>query len=321
AVLFGQLLSALTLSALKFAVVRRVPALAAALLMLAGLTTTAMAGPIGLYLGWFAVGCSAGVLMFLGTVSAAHYRNTTFAFSMRLGVVLCLAGSIAAGLLISQAMVSYSSLLTALLLIFSLPLTLGLLLYDPVTSVAKPVDDGRKHQWQAPQILGLVALFILFIGQIGFLAYVVQGAIDRGMTITESTSAVVAMKIVAGLWLTGIAVYAAAKKRRHRLLELGILLAISLGIASQTTTPLIFLLSLLTFEIAFNTLSARFQATLANVNRHVAGQWLTGTLLLGAAFGPPLYGAAIGANLGVYFIVLALCSTIIPAIWAKFHEA
>ena len=194
-------------------------------------------------------------------------------------------------------------------------------LYDPATSVAKPIDESREHQRHASQILGLIALFILFLGQTGFLAYVIQGAIDRGMTIAESTSAVAAMKIVAGLWLTGIAVYGAAKERRHRLLELGILLAISLGFASQTTIPLILLLSLLTFEIAFNTLSARFQATLANTNRYVAGQWLTGTLLMGAAFGPPLYGAAIGANLGFYFILLALSSAIIPAIWAKACEA
>lgn len=321
AILLGQLLSSLALPALKISVVRRVPALGAALLMLAGLMTAAMAGPVGLYLGWFVVGSSAGILMFLGTVSAAHYRNTTFAFSMRLGVVLCLAGSIAAGLMISQALVSYSSLLTALLLIFSPLLILGLLLYDPVTSDAKPVDNGRRHQWRLSQILGLIALFILFLGQTGFLAYVVQGAIDRGMTITESTWAIALVKIVAGFWLTGIAVYGAAEGRRHRLFELGILLAISLGVASQTTIPLIFLLSLLTFEIAFNTLSARFQAALADANRHVAGQWLTGSLLLGAALGPPLYGATIGANLGSYFILLALCSAIIPAVWAKFCKA
>ncbi|MGI9492926.1 MAG: hypothetical protein ACR2QF_11060 [Geminicoccaceae bacterium] len=320
AILLGQLLSSLTLPTLKITVVRRMPAFGAALLLLAGLAMTTTTGPIGLYLGWFVVGCSAGVLMFLGTVSAAHYRNTTFAFSMRLSVVLCLAGSMIAGLLISQALGSYSALLTMLLLIFSLLLTLGLLLYDPVTRVAKPIDEGRARRWHTPQILGLIALFILFIGQTGFLAYVAQGAIDRGMTIAESIWAIVAMKIVAGIWLAGNAIHGAANGRRHRLLEFGILLAISLCVASQTTMPLILLLSLLTFEIAFNTLSARFQAALANANRHVAGQWLTATLLMGAAFGPPLYGAAIGANLGFYFILFALCSAIIPAIWAKVCE-
>ena len=129
AILLGQLLSSITLPALKITIVRRVLAFGAALLLLAGLSMTTMASSVSLYIGWFLVGGSAGVLMFLGTVSAAHYRNTTFAFSMRLGVVLCLAGSIIAGLLISQALVSNSSLLLALLLIFSLLLTVGLFLY------------------------------------------------------------------------------------------------------------------------------------------------------------------------------------------------
>lgn len=320
-ILIGKLASSLALPVLKVSVVRVTVAFCAALLMLTGLLTTLAATSLGLYLGWFLVGISSGILMYLGTVSASHFSNTTFAFSLRLGVVLCLAGaSIASLLLIDQALVSYRSFLMALLLIFSLLLTLGLVLYNPTTNHAKPADIGRKHQWRLSQILGLIALFVLFLGQTGFLAYVVQETIDRGMTIAESIWAIVAMKIVAGIWLAGNAVHGAANGRRHRLLEFGILLAVSLGVASQTTTPLILLLSLMTFEIAFNTLSARFQATLANANRHIAGQWLTATLLMGAAFGPPLYGAAIGANLGFYFIFFALCSTIIPAVWAKLYE-
>lgn len=317
AILFGQLLSSLALPMLKISIVHRISAFGAVTLSLLGLAITTLAGSIGLYLGWCLVGSSCGVLMYLGTVSASHYRRTTFAFSLRLGVVLILAGSTASGLVGNNALVSYQSFLTTLFLIFSLICAVGLLLYSPITPDDKPAKQGHDHHWHAPQMMGLIALFILFVGQTGFLAYVVQGAVDRGMTLADSTWAIATMKILAGVWLVIVANLRLQTEKKPRFFEFGALLAIGVAIASYTVVPVIFFLSLLSFEIAFNTLSARFQAKVADTNRLLAGLWLTATILLGAACGPPLHGAAIDAGLTYYFLLLAICSAAIPAIWVK----
>lgn len=317
AILLGQLSSSLALPMLKVSVVHRISAFCAVFLLLLGLTITTLAGSISLYLGWCLVGSSCGVLMYLGTVSASHYRRTTFAFSLRLGVVLILAGSTAGGLVGSNALVSYQSFLTTLFLIFGLICAVGLMLYSPTTHDVRVATQGQHHHWHAPQMLGLLALFILFVGQTGFLAYVVQGAVNRGMTLAESTWAIATMKILAGLWLVIVANLRLQTEKKPRFLEFGALLAVGVAIASYTVVPVIFFLSLLSFEIAFNTLSARFQAKVAETNRLLAGLWLTATILLGAACGPPLHGAAIDAGVTYYFLLLAICSAVFPAIWAK----
>lgn len=320
AILVGQLMSSLTLPFLKISIVSRPLALAATLLLLTGLTTTALNNSASLYLGWWLVGISCGVLMYLGTASAAHYGRTTFAFSLRLGVVLILAGSVASGLLIGNALTSYHSFLTVLFLTFGLISVVGLVLYSPIALDIKTATQGQERRWHTPQITGLLTLYVLFVGLAGFLAYVAQGAIDRGMTFGDTTLAIAAMKILAGIWLI-VANLRLGANLRQRFLAIGVILAISVALAADTRDPIVFFLSLLSIEITFNTLSARFQAKFAEANRAFAGQWLTGTILLGAACGPPLLGAAIGADLTIFFVLLATGSALLPAIWARAYTA
>lgn len=319
AILIGQLVSSLTLPLLKISIVSRPLALAATILLLLGLTTTALNSSIGLYLGWCLVGVSCGVLMYLGTASAAHYSQTRFAFSLRLGVVLILAGLVAGGLLVSDALTSYHSFLTVLFLTFGVICIVGLVLYRSIALDIERTKDDQKRLWRTPQITGLLTFYVMFVGLAGFLAYVAQGAVDRGMTFADTALAIASMKILAGIWLV-VANLRHGSNLRHRFLEIGVVLAISLAIVSNAREPIVFFLSLLIIEITFNTLSARFQAHFAEANRAFAGQWLTGTILLGAACGPPLFGAAIGADLTIYFLSLAMASALIPAIWARAYS-
>lgn len=318
-IIIGQLLASLILPILRISIVSRSFVTVVVVLLLLGLSTTAFNSSICLYTGWCLVGMSCGVLMYIGTVSASHYRRTTLAFSLRLGLVLVLAGSATFGLLASNALVSYQAFLTIFLLICSLLCITGVMLYSPIELDIKTTVQGQEHQWTYSQITGLLTIYILFVGLAGFLAYVAHGAIDRGMAFVDAAMAIAAVKIIAGIWLF-VANRKLETKLRQRFLEIGIVLSIGLALVSGSREPIFFFLSLLIVEIAFNTLSASFQAAFAEANRSFAGQWLTGTFLLGAACGPPLQGAAVGADLTLVFTILAMGTAFIPAIWVRANK-
>ena len=88
-------------------------------------------------------------------------------------------------------------------------------------------------------------------------------------------------------------------------------------LVATTEDVLVFFLGLLGFEVGLNLLSARLQAALAMAGPQFAGKWLTATILLGAAVGPPLHGAALGLGSGLYFLVFALLSAFLPYAWWK----
>ena len=317
AILFGQLLTSLALPILRIATIQRLPATGISMLLVLGLWITVFDRPTTLFAGWFMVGGSAGVLMYLGTSSASHYRNTTLAFSLRLAIVLILAGALTAALVLGGSLGSYPSFLTTVSAVFCCLLMTGLFLYRPVLISVQPATRRGSGNMQNGALLGFALIFFLFVGQSGFLAYVVQNAIDRGISASEATWSIVAMKIAAGLSLFVMALRSRNRTGQGRLLAIGASLAFALLLAAGTTILAVFLFSLLVYEIAFNMLSARFQAKLADGNRHLAGQWLTGTILLGAAIGPPMHGAAINADLGGCFLFLAAISAVLPGIWVR----
>ena len=317
ATLLGQLLSSSILPILNIHCVRTIPAIGAVLLLLLGLIVTAQETMWSYYLGWFLVGNSCGILLYLGTVSASNYRHTTFAFSMRLGVVLILAGLMVGVLIASNATVSYQSLLMVLILAFGFICLIGLITYRPVMPPSGSAMQNESCRWEGPQRFGLGGLFVLFVGQVGFLAYVFQEAIERGMPLVDSTWSVAGMKFLAGIWLIVLASCNFSGGRHSHFLSLGILIAIGIATASYVTNFAVFLVSLLIFEIAFTMLTSRFMAKLAESNRQLAGPWLTAIVLLGAACGPPLNGIAISSDLGTYFLVLAMGSSFAPALWHR----
>jgi hypothetical protein len=125
------------------------------------------------------------------------------------------------------------------------------------------------------------------------------------------------MKLGAGVALLSIARLGLRVRGRRRFMELGGLLAICVSVVSATQDPVVFFLGLFGFEIGLNLLSARLQAALASVAPQFAGQWLTGTVLLGAALGPPLNGVALERDFGIYFLAFAVLSAFLPVLWSK----
>lgn len=317
ATMAGQLLVSLALPAFKVQTLRRSAATGSAGLLLAGLVLTVSGGSGPLFLGWFVIGGCCGLFLYLGTSTAAVSSRPTFAFSLRLGAVLLLAGSVAGALQATGVLTSYVSLSVALCLAFAAAQAIGIALYRPLAPKASPMQEGRGQDPRGARLPGLAVVFLLFVGQAGFLAYVLQNATARGMALGETAWALAAMKIGAGLALLLIARLGLQQHQRQRFLELGALLAVSILVISMTRNPLVFFLGLFGLEIALNLLSARLQAAVALAAPRFAGRWLTGTVLLGAAVGPPLHGAALSFGTQAYFLAFAGLSAFLPFLWWK----
>lgn len=317
AVLLGQLSTSLVLPALAVRVATRGLAIAVALVLLLGLGASALGGVTALFLGWLVIGGCCGVLQYLGVVTASIDPRPAFAFSLRLSIVLILAGAVVGVLQAAHVFASYLSTIASLGAVFSVVLVAGIALYRPRPISTDSAGQKRSDRPASRAFIGLGTVYLLFVGQTGFLAYAVQGAVERGMAIGETAWAVAAMKIVTGAWLLYIAQTGLQNTARPRFLELGGLLAVSIVIVSYTGRLPGFFLGLIAFEIAFNTLVPRLQAKVVSAAPQFTGRWLTAAILLGAASGPPLHGAAISAGAGTYFVYFAVLSALLPSLWAK----
>ena len=94
ALLLGQLLTCLVPPTLNVTRIRTGHAAGISALLLAGLFLGGTSNFATLLVSWFLIGGCCGILQYLGTVAAAHYPRPSFAFSLRLGIVLLLAGAV-----------------------------------------------------------------------------------------------------------------------------------------------------------------------------------------------------------------------------------
>lgn len=81
-----------------------------------------------------------------------------------------------------------------------------------------------------------------------------------------------------------------------------------------------FFVGFLLWELALNVLSARLQSNVVAANPGNAGVWITCAILLGAATGPIVHGAAIGGGIAPAFIAYAALSGLFPFFWAWTRE-
>jgi len=311
AVLLGQFVMALILPLLDVRVIARGPAIAVAVVLLLGLGLSGLDGMAGLLAGWFVVGICCGGLQYLGTITAATHSRPAFAFPIRLGVVLCLAGVAAGALQWTASLASYGQMLVVLLAVFGLVLLVGVALHRPIEPPRRIQEKDAQAGTLKYVALGIV--FVLFVGQSGLLAYAVQGATSRGIVFSDASWALALMKITAGLCLLMLARKGLQNRENPRFVELGILLAASNWIVATSSGLPAFFAGLLGLEIAFNLLSARLQARVADIAPFFGGQWLVATMLLGAASGPALHGLAIRLDADGAFTVFAMLSAMIPA--------
>jgi hypothetical protein len=318
AMLLGQLSGSLALPALKIRTVRHDVAIIAAIILLVGLAISSSNQLVMILIGWFLAGQCCGTLMYLGTIVASQFPRKSFAFSFRLAIVLILAGSVSSLLQATKAFTSYRALLFELILILVPILICGIMLHRPAVEERTKVEFAEGNSWTMRQFSGLATVYFFFVGQTGFLAYVVQQALAREMNLNDTVWSLAAVKVAAGMWLAGVAFLEFGKQRKERFLSVGVVLISAMLTVSYTLSIVVFFVALLVFEITLNALSAGLQAAVVAARPQFAGQWLTGVILLGAATGPPLNGLAISSGLAGIFLVISLLSALAPIIWRQF---
>jgi predicted MFS family arabinose efflux permease len=315
AVLVGQLLAALSLPAIRIRIVGRPSAMIIVLVLLIGLTSTLPDSQIALLLGWFVAGLCFGALQYLGLTTAAASARPAAAFALRLGVVMLIAGAVAASVRLTGTFASYQSTVIALSIIVGGVAAAGLSLYRVMNEAASTRRPARPDGRPSRGIIGLATLLVLFMGQTGFMAYAIQSATQRGLALTDTILALAGMKIIVGAWLISTA-RGTTMPRPRRLFAVGVMLALGVLAIAAAQHLALFFLGLLVFEIAFNSLSAALQAKIVEAAQELGRSWLTAAALIGAALGPPLNGSMIELAQGHYFIAFAMFSALAPALWA-----
>jgi hypothetical protein len=316
AFMLGQLLVALSLPLLQVATIRRMAIVAGVAIVIVALGVSSDAGFRLLLACWLLVGSCCGLLLYLGTTVTAQHADGAFAFTLRLVVSLLLAGLVAGGLGFIGSLASYSSTAIGLTLLFLPIAILGLALYRPPQPGAGKRAPARFPSWRGAT--GLAVVYVLFAGQIGFWAYAVQGVGERGIGAMDAAMAVAACKILAALVLIPVAYYGKRHEFRSGLAVFGVILGAGILVIAGAKTTGSLMGGLLCWEVGFNGLSARLQSRAIQVSSTETGLWLTGALLLGAATGPALHGAAIAANIQSVFLFFVLASALMPAAWEFF---
>jgi len=313
--LLGQMTTTLGLPALGFRRITRGQAFVAAGGFVALLLLSIGLAGFALLSCWWAMGAACGGLQFLATTTAANAQNRADAFSLRLAISLVLSGSMILCLQWLRGFGSYGPLALQLAPVIALILFAGLCLYRPPVPQDQNARASSLVPSQEQRPWGLVAVFVLFAGQTGIMAYAVQAARHRGLALEHATFALGICKLAAGVALF-ISMKYLASESRQRLGPPGVVLALAVAGMVASTDTLSFMVSLLLWELGINVLSARLQPLVVQENPRIAGAWLTGALFVGGAAGPALHGASFQFGMPELFQVFAIVSALVPAAWA-----
>jgi hypothetical protein len=193
-IFLGQVTSALTLPAFGVGSFTRAALGGVSLALIGGLTLfdggfTALLG------SWFTVGLCCGAFQYVGITTAAEYADPRVSFAFRLGLVLVLAGITVASLQ-ATGVIEYQQLTITLAAVFGFLLFLGTILFNPTTY---PIERAVAVLPSWREALNLATIFTVFVGQTGFLAYVIQNAAARGMDLANVVWSFAAIKVITGL--------------------------------------------------------------------------------------------------------------------------
>ncbi len=318
AYMIGQMVTTLGLPALKLVRLQQAHAVAAVGILLASVLVSASLSSQAMLACWFVIGAACGALQFLGATTAAAAANRQSAFALRLAVTLLVSGLSIVAVQLTGGFGGYAFLMVQLGIVFFAITGLGLVLYR-APSLAPPVLPSAVGPVQpavrSNRLLGLIVIFLLFIGQPGFWAYAVQSVQQRGVVLEHLAYAIAFCKTAAGLVLLFSAMRPQDQAKDGLFLP-GVVVAVGvLGMATASDAAG-FLLSLLLWELGLNVLSARLQAAVVQDNPATAGPWLVAAIFLGAAAGPLLHGLAIQAQVPLAFAIYACLSALIPVAWA-----
>jgi len=317
AFMLGQLFAALSLPLLQVVTVRRMGIVVGVASLIVALGVSSEAGFRLLLFCWLLVGGCCGLLLYLGTTVSSQHADAAFAFTLRLSVSLLLAGLVAGSLGFIGSFASYSSVAMSLALLFVPIAILGLALYKP-SQLGVGTKESVARFPSLRGATGLVMVYVMFAGQIGFWAYAIQGVGERGIRAMDAAMAVAACKILAAFILIPTAYYGKRHEIRSGLAVFGLILSAGILVITGAKTLLILASGLLCWEVGFNGLSARLQSRAIEVSSTETGLWLTGAALFGAATGPALQGLAIAANIPSVSLFFVLASALMPAVWEFF---
>lgn len=314
----GQMVTTLGLPALKFVRLRRSHAMVAVGFLLGSALVSAGLSSQAMIVCWFIVGAACGALQFLGATTAAAAVNRQSAFTLRLAITLLVGGFAIVAVQTIGGFGGYALLMMQLVIVFLTITGLGLVLYRaPVVPPRLPASVETRGR--PSQMLGLVVIFLLFAGQLGFWAYAVQNLQQRGVVLEHLAYAIAFCKTVAGLVLL-IGVMRPPDKTKEGLFFPGLVVALGVLGMAISSGALSFLVGLLLWELGLNVLSARLQAAVVQNNPEVAGPWLAGAVFLGAAAGPLLHGMAIQSQLPLAFAAFACFSAFVPVAWSSLRS-
>lgn len=316
AIVVAQLIAALSLPRMGRLARHRWFTHATAALLLAGLLLTAIDELVFAFLGWFLVGLSCGALVYLGTVVSAQHNLPKFAFTLRLGVAAILTGLCA--LTIRSGTAQYTVFLLLLTLFFAATLAAGMIFFRNDAAEGRSGSGiSETEKWRVSHSISLLTVYLLFIGQAGFAAYVVQQAAPRGITLGDAVWTLATVKLISGAGLILLARRELVPTGRNFFLGLGGFLAVSIVATSLTDSLAMFFLGLLVFQIVLNALSSQLQARVTEVSPSFVVRWLPAAMLLGAATGPLLNGIAISLGAPVAFLTFAIATSFLPAAWDR----
>lgn len=320
---FGQLVITTTLPLMAVRFISNSRALQVCALLIATICiSTQFSGKL-FYLNWFLIGVCCGVLSYLGSTSAAAVENKAFAYAVRLGATLLVAGLTMLVFYGADKHADFRQLTATLAVVVSLLSVTGLYFYRPrVFENEEPpqrrktysIIDRKTIDQKTPW--GLFYLFVFALAQIGFIVFAIESATQRGIDLSDALWAFALCKIVAAVMLLNRQDGFAIRNESYQatLLCMSVLLIGCLLVASSQTM-LFFFLGILLWETSVNILSSSFQASVVEVNPAVGGMYLTSVLLFGSALGPIINGAAITAGLQEYFYCLVVFSVFLPLLW------
>jgi hypothetical protein len=316
--LMGEFAAAISLPLLGALQLGRKAALATAIALIAGIALAASHNALIFQAGWLVIGISSGVFKYLGVMAASKSSRLALAFTLRLSVVLILAGSVSAVLVAVNSLASYQALLEKLSIVLLAMLAIGIALYRG-PAVEPTVEGGtssarRQRKPTLFQLSGLLVVYCFFASISGVLIYSLHQAVDRGLTASDAIWALALTKIAAGVWLM-VASWRAKKAQRDGFLILACLLAASTIAIFQSWSIVMLFASLLLWEIAANNLSARLQAAVVANAPDFAGKWLNFNILLGGVTGPLLNGIAISFSSDVVYVAFAAVAAFAPVLW------
>lgn len=315
AFLIGMLSSALLLPAMGVSVLNRWRALLALSAIVVAIAASIGARFLPVFLAlWYVVGLACGGLQFLGATTAAAAANKPQAFALRLAVALLVASAVI--VLVSQmgGQKSYTLLAYCLMGSFTLAACVGLGLYRQTRTV-QPIASNTNPLAAVRSWSGLIVVFAFFVGQPGFWAYAMQSASQRGLDLVGAAFVIAASKTTSAVVLLYSSKKASPSTATRTLLGLGCTVAAGILVMTYSWLVMAFLIGFLIWELALNVLSARLQGVVVAASPGHAGAWITGAILLGAATGPMIHGAAIAGGVEFAFITYAAFSGLFPFFW------